>query len=123
MRRGSTMVLAIAFAGSAAGAQDEAWRKARPAGEPVDCVQLTQIRETRVRDDRTIDFVMRGGQVYRNTLPATCPRLGFEQRFTYRTTLNRLCGVDFITVLALTPPPLGPSCGLGRFQPITDAPR
>ena len=37
-----------------------------PDGKPLPCVQAHSIRETRVRDDRTIDFYMRDGKVYRN---------------------------------------------------------
>ena len=93
---------------------------ATPAGEPVRCIALTQIRETRVRDDRTIDFIMRGRrQVYRNTLPNSCPGLGFEQRFSYATSLSQLCSVDIITVLYAAPIQRGASCGLGQFQPVT----
>ena len=90
------------------------------AGKPVDCVQLQSIRETQVRDDRTIDFIMNNRKVYRNTLPSSCPELGFEQSFSYKTSLSQLCSVDVITVLhhgaGLT---RGATCGLGPFQPVT----
>jgi len=97
--------------------------KIQPAGKPVDCIQPSRIRETRVRDDKTIDFYMLGGQVYRNTLPQSCPQLGFEERFGYTTSINQLCSVDIIHVLHSSPPMQGASCGLGAFQPITGAPR
>ena len=100
---------------------------ATPAGAPVNCLRLTDIRDSLVRDDRTIDFVTRGRQkVYRVTLPNSCPMLGFEQRFSYRTSLDRLCAQDIITVLTtgggegLSP---GASCGLAPFQPVTLAAR
>lgn len=100
------------------------WRAATPSGEPVSCLQLTNIRETRVRDDSTIDFYTRDGRVYRNTLSGSCPSLGFEQRFTYSTSLSQLCSVDIITVLYQTPGlQRGASCGLGKFQPVTGAPK
>jgi hypothetical protein len=59
-------------------------------------------------------------KIYRNTLPNSCPTLGFEKRFSYRTSLSQLCSVDIITVLynvgsSLQP---GASCGLGKFQPM-----
>ena len=97
--------------------------EATPAGPAVSCLGLTQIRETRVRDDRTIDFVTRGGKIYRNTLPYSCAGLGFEQRFSYATSLSQLCSVDIITVLRMSPLSQGPSCGLGPFQPVTLAKR
>ena len=116
--------LAAALLAGPGDARDKsAWRAARPDGKPVSCVQLRQIRETRVRDDSTIDFYMLGGKVYRNTLPNSCPQLGFEERFSYATSLSQLCSVDIITVLYSSPPTRGASCGLGQFQPVTGAPR
>lgn len=92
---------------------------ARPVGAKIDCIDTHQIRETIVRDDRTIDFRLTNGRVVRNTLPNRCPQLGFEKAFSYATSINRLCSVDMITVLTraggLTP---GMTCGLGDFQPV-----
>lgn len=117
-------LIALALLAAAAPAADrDRVPDATPAGPAVSCVNLTQIRETRVRDDRTIDFVMRGGQVYRNTLPHGCPELGFERRFGYETSLSQLCSVDIITVLRVSPISRGASCGLGNFQPVTLAKR
>jgi len=97
-----------------------------PTGsKALDCVPLTSIRSTNVRDDRTIDFIMNGNKIYRNTLPNSCPSLGFERRFSYRTSLSQLCSVDIITVLWNNGPGLQPgaSCGLGKFQPMQKAPK
>lgn len=99
-------------------ANQAALAEARPLGEPRNCISLTTISHTRVRSDSVIDFYMRGGQVYRNALPASCPGLAFEERFTYRTSLSQLCAVDTITVLYASGPQQGATCGLGRFQPI-----
>jgi hypothetical protein len=96
---------------------------ATPDGEPVSCLSTAQIRETRVRDDRTIDFYTSGGKVYRNTLPYSCPELGAREGFGYSTSTGQLCSVDIITVLRQFggTPQRGASCGLGRFQPVTIA--
>lgn len=89
------------------------------SGKAVDCVQINSIRQTDVRDDRTIDFIMNGNKVYRNSLPNSCPSLGFEKRFMYKTSLSQLCSVDIITVLYSSPNLMrGSSCGLGKFQPM-----
>ncbi len=96
---------------------------ATSVGEPVSCISIVRIRETRVRDDRTIDFIMNGRKVYRNVLPNSCPSLGFEQSFTYATSLSQLCSTDIITVLYQAPLMRGASCGLGQFQPVTLAKR
>ena len=93
-----------------------------PAGPPERCVPIAQIDHTVVRDDRTIDFIMRGKTSYRNVLPNSCPELGFEQAFSYETSLSELCSVDIITVFRNTGgggPRRGASCGLGQFQPVT----
>jgi hypothetical protein len=95
----------------------------QPDGKPITCVPVHSIRETRVRDDSTIDFYMLGGKVYRNRLPQACPELGFEERFSYETSIDQLCNVDIIHVLHDSPPFRGASCGLGSFQPISGAPR
>jgi len=113
---------AIALAAPASAKQDkDAWKAAQPSGKPVSCIPLNQIRESRVRDNQTIDFYMSGKRVYRNALPNSCPQLGFEKRFAYKTSLSQLCSTDIITVLiepGITP---GASCGLGQFQPVTGA--
>lgn len=84
------------------------------------CVQLNRIREARVVDDRTIDFYLSNREVLRNTLPNSCPQLGFERAFSYSTSLSQLCSVDIITVIIQGGGPArGASCGLGPFVPYT----
>lgn len=96
---------------------------ARVAGEARSCVPLAQIRDSRVLSDRVIDFSNGGRDTYRVVLPQPCPQLGFEQRFTYATSLSQLCAQDIITVLQSPGVSRGASCGLAAFQPITPAPR
>ncbi|MGI4878937.1 MAG: hypothetical protein ACRYG4_15780 [Janthinobacterium lividum] len=84
------------------------------------CVQLSRIREARVVDDRTIDFYLSNREVLRNTLPNSCPQLGFERAFSYSTSISQLCSVDIITVIIQGGGPArGASCGLGPFVPYT----
>jgi hypothetical protein len=92
---------------------------ATPAGEPVDCLRLRDIRQSKVRDDSTIDFYTIGGKVYRNTLDGSCPMLGSEKRFAHKTSGAELCSIDLITVLQEPNLSRGASCGLGKFQPMT----
>lgn len=123
MRSTSIIVLAVApllampaFAGSSRAPE------LVPAGEPVNCVQMNQIRDTTVRDDQTIDFRMRNGTVFRNTLPRSCPSLGFQRAFGYRNSTNQLCSVDTITVIQTGGgPSRGATCGLGQFVPMKPA--
>jgi hypothetical protein len=95
---------------------------ATQTGPAKDCIPINQFRETRIRDDRTIDFIGLGrGQVWRNTLPGTCPSLKSEDRFTYETSLSQLCSTDIIYVLQDFGGSLqrGAGCGLGKFVPVT----
>src|SRR5690606_6215645 len=97
-----------------------AW--AQESDEMVNCVSLSRVDRTEVIDDNTILFYMRGNEIYRNVLPHRCPGLHREQQFMYRVTTSQLCSVDVITVLdniggRFMP---GASCGLGKFQPISE---
>lgn len=85
------------------------------------CIDTRRISKTVVVDAQTIVFHMRGGEIYRNDLPNKCTSLAREKRFSYRSTISRLCNVDVITVLYSMGSGLtsGPSCGLGKFYPIT----
>lgn len=130
MRRLSSALAPLALAacaGADAGPETAAMDHvpaATPIGEARSCVPITQIRESRVRSDQVIDFVMRGGEAYRVTLPRRCPQLGFEQRFAYATSLSQLCRQDIITVLYQAPNlQRGASCGLAPFQPVRLAER
>ena len=94
--------------------------EATATGASVSCLNLSSIRESKVRSDSVIDFKTNGNKWYRNELPNSCPSLGFEERFSYATSLNQLCSVDIITVLQSYGGNLGrgASCGLGKFQPV-----
>ncbi len=85
------------------------------------CVNMRTVSNTEVIDDQTILFHMRNGVIYRNYLPRRCSGLAREQRFSYSTTISRLCDIDTITVLYNQGGGLssGASCGLGKFYPIS----
>ncbi len=123
----AALMTCLALSASAALAQDgdqakdKSKEKGVQIGEKVNCVDIIRIRNTRVVDDRTILFFMRGNTVYKNSLPNACPGLGFEKTFTYSTSLSRLCNTDIITVLYTTPVQRGASCGLGMFERIDPA--
>jgi hypothetical protein len=119
--------LAIA---TTAGAFGPAERRAKqlaayePAGKAVSCIDIRSIDSTQVLSNTVIDFKMRGGKVYRNTLSYSCPGLSFEDSFSYRTSSSQLCSVDIIRVLQSTGSHLqeGAACGLGTFQPMQKLP-
>jgi len=89
-------------------------------GEARDCLGLTQFNNTRIRDDRTIDFIGSGDKVWRVTLPNTCPGLRSDDAFTYETSLTQLCRLDIIYPLRRYGSSLerGPGCGMGSFVPV-----
>lgn len=87
-----------------------------PAASSKRCIRRFMINETEVIDDQTIVFHMLNNKAWKNTLPRQCPQLKIEDRFAYRTSLDRLCNVDIIKVMNH-----GVSCGLGMFEPYSEA--
>ncbi len=111
---------AIAAASSPSERRAKIMAAYRPVGEPISCISLNRIRDTKVVDNRTIDFHVGSDKVFRNTLSSSCPGLANEDRFSYRTSLSSLCSVDSIRVLHSYGGTLqeGAGCGLGKFQPM-----
>ncbi|HEX5419683.1 MAG TPA: DUF6491 family protein [Gammaproteobacteria bacterium] len=116
MALGSAALVLGAHTGHAQNAQND-------AGNPSTkrCLPLAQIDRTEVVNDSTILFYMHSDKIYLNALPQRCPNLKFDNRFMYRVHIAQLCDSDVITVLQQIGPGLmpGASCGLGKFQPIT----
>jgi hypothetical protein len=110
----------VAGGGLALAKRDTAPPAAVSTGAPVSCIPLSQIRESRVRSDTVIDFRTGGKKWYRNTLSHSCPSLGFEEKFSYTTSLSQLCSTDIIYVLHNYGSGLqkGAGCGLGKFEPV-----
>jgi hypothetical protein len=113
------LAFAAAQPGGAAASRDMV-PAATITGPAVDCVPLANLRDSHIRDDRTIDFIDFGKKGWRNTLPQSCPGLKAADAFSYETSLSRLCNVDIIHVLENWggAPHRGASCGLGSFTPI-----
>ena len=84
----------------------------------ADCISLRNVRRTEVVDDRNVLFYMRGKTVYHNILPRACGGLAREDRFSYQTSIGRLCHLDHIRVLYDDPFGLreGNRCALGVFH-------
>ena len=93
---------------------------AKIVGKPQSCVSLTQLRETRIRDDWTIDFIGNGDKAWRNTLTSRCSGLKMNDAITYETSLSQLCNTDIVYVLARIGGDLrrGAACSLGQFVPV-----
>ncbi len=93
---------------------------ARVIGAAETCIPLSGLRETRIRDDWTIDFVGNGNRVWRNTLNARCPGLRANDGITYETSLTQLCSTDIVYVLDRIggTPRRGAACSIGQFVPV-----
>lgn len=89
---------------------------ASPIGKPVSCIRMSEVEDTRVRNDKVIDFMIGRNKAYRNVLPYECSSLGFEQRFMHKSINGEYCSVDTITVLYSPGLSHGATCGLGEFQ-------
>ena len=86
-------------------------------GEAEMCVDIHRIDQTRIIDNQTILFIMRGGTRYLNRLPFKCSGLMLAGGFGYETTMSQLCMQYRITTLN-PGGTLGSTCLLGRFIPF-----
>ena len=100
----------------------EALKKYEPTGVVKRCISLNRIQNTRVLDDQTILFKMRGKKHYVNRMSRSCPSLKREERFMYKTSIGQLCNVDIITVLDSFGRSWA-SCGLGKFEEMKLKPK
>ena len=85
------------------------------------CIDTRRISNTQIIDKQNILFHMRDRTIYHNELPRSCPGLRRGKTISYRTSISRLCGNDFITLLDSYGMGMsrGASCGLGKFRPIS----
>ena len=90
-------------------------------GETEQCLNLSTIRNTPVLDDQHILFETRNGNTYLKKLPYRCSGLGFEESFSYATSLNKLCRQDIIRVLNRGGGGgVRNTCGLGPFEKLAE---
>ncbi|WP_404480223.1 hypothetical protein [Novosphingobium sp. BL-52-GroH] len=124
MNKGTPVILLLALA---ACSQEQPREIPAPSpaaqaiGEARDCLPLTQFSNTRIRDDRTIDFIGgAGNKVWRVTLPNRCNGLKSANTFTYETSLTQLCRQDIIYPLQQYGNnwQRGGGCGMGPFVPV-----
>ena len=89
--------------------------------EPIRCVKIDRIENVDVIDNENVVFQIGINNYYLNTLPYACNGLRLNESIMYRTSTNELCDIDVITILDKIGPGVqaGPSCGLGKFKPIT----
>lgn len=100
----------------------EALKKYQATGKVKHCISLNRIDRTKVLDDKTILFKMRGRKHFVNRMKHSCPSLKREERFMYKTSIGQLCSIDIITVLDSFGRAWA-SCGLGDFEEIEKKPK
>jgi hypothetical protein len=77
------------------------------------CLNTRDIQRTEPKDDRTIDFYMRDGKVWRNTLRQICPMLK-TSAYTQVLQNDQVCSnAQFIHVFQT-----GNTCTLGDFTRV-----
>ena len=117
----SVMMLALTLSGIAvdALAQNGDQADEEILREPERCLRVNRIRRTEIIDDQTIAFYQRGGGVFVNSLPRSCPQLKRSDRFMYEVRSGELCEIDVITVLNRFGGSFsrGFTCRLGMFHP------
>lgn len=86
------------------------------------CLSLTRIDRTEILDSQHLVFHTRGKEHYLNTLSNPCPGLRKDTPYMVRSSSNRVCNLDIITVLSSTGVGFmpGASCGLNMFEPIDE---
>jgi hypothetical protein len=106
----TTLAMALGFAAGADPALAES--AAEQAG--TICLNVAQIDHTKVVDDNTILFYLKGGKVLRNTLAGRCVGLHIATRgFTYLARNDEVCG----NLQTLRVNDTGIICELGPFTP------
>jgi len=75
------------------------------------CLNVKQIRDTKVADVSTIYFEMKNRKVYRNALPVACNQLKFSA-FGWHARSGQVCDKQAIRL------DRGGSCMLGKFEPV-----
>jgi hypothetical protein len=89
----------------------------RVAGEPLSCVNQRDLRGNRSAGEGAIIFEGPGDAIYVNRPPAGCPDMNFGRALQTRTTSNRLCRGDIVTVFDPLNGTTYGACGLGDFVP------
>ncbi|MFT7459858.1 MAG: hypothetical protein ACI909_002541 [Planctomycetota bacterium] len=85
------------------------------------CISISRIQDSNILDNTHVVFQTGVNKYYLNTLPYACNGLKLHDSFSFSTSIGHLCNVDTISVLTRYGGAYetGPSCGLGKFEPIT----
>jgi len=91
----------------------------RKAGAPTSCINLRDIRSTRIVDTSAIIYETSASRWYVNRPPSGCPGLRPERALVSRTPSTSLCSGDIVRIIDPPSPIEYGACGLGQFVPYS----
>lgn len=95
----------------------------RVAGKPVDCINLRDIRSSRIIDRSAIVYEVSGGTKYVNRPTSGAPSMRSGLTLVTDTHSSRLCSIDVVRLYDSTSRMELGSVGLGKFVPYSKPPR
>jgi hypothetical protein len=81
------------------------------------CINPTEIRKQTVVSDQEIQFELRNGEVWKNTLPRVCPGLNSRQAFSWDVRGTLVCSNQ----QSIKVQEEGTTCLLGEFAKLPAA--
>lgn len=94
----------------------------RSAGEPVDCINLRDIRSSQIVNETAIIYRMNNGVIYVNR-PNGAGTLDRDDILVTRSITNRLCSIDIVQLVDRSSRFSSGSVGLSEFVPYRKPPR
>ncbi|HEY0411814.1 MAG TPA: DUF6491 family protein [Allosphingosinicella sp.] len=94
-----------------------------PAGPPVSCVNMRDLRGNRSAGETAIIFDGIGDRIWVNRPAGGCPDLSFNRALQVKATSSQLCRGDIATVFEPASGVTYGGCGLDDFQPYRRRPR
>jgi hypothetical protein len=124
---GASLLAALAVPAAAAPRDGEAdLAKAiagRTAGKPVDCIQLRNIRSSRIIDRTAIVYEMNNGTIYVNRPRSGAESLDWTDVLVTETFTSQLCRIDVVKLYDTGIRMTTGWVGLDAFVPYTKPPR
>jgi len=125
---GATLLAALAVPASAAVQKDGEAELAkavagRTAGKPVDCINLRDIRSSKIIDGTAIVYEMNNGVKYVNRPRTGAETLDWTDVLVTETTLSQLCRIDTVRLYDNGLRMVTGWVGLGDFVPYPRPPR
>lgn len=125
---GATLLAALAMPAAAAVQKDGEAEIAkaiagRTAGTPVDCINLRDIRSSKIVDRTAIVYQMNNGVVYVNRPKTGAESLDWDDVLVTDTHSSQLCSIDTVKLYDTGIRSVTGWVGLGKFVPYPRAPR